>query len=66
MTPHYPAATAVERQAGVIERMYLREDGTPNLCMGKDTEPDERSLLELPQRGHYLDVEQRCAGHAGL
>jgi hypothetical protein len=44
---HYPAATAVERQAGVIERMYLREDGTPNLCMGKELEPDGRSVLEV-------------------
>jgi hypothetical protein len=66
MTPHYPEATAVERTQARVERSYLREDGTPKLCMGKDSEADERSLLELPQRGHYLDVEQRCAGHAGL
>jgi hypothetical protein len=46
VTPHYPAATAVERTQAAIERMYLREDGT-NLCMGKDQEPDGRSLLEL-------------------
>jgi hypothetical protein len=42
----HPEGTPVERQAGVIERMYLREDGT-NLCMGKEPEADERSLVEL-------------------
>jgi hypothetical protein len=47
MTPHYPAATAVERTQARVERSYLREDGTPKLCMGKDSEADERSLLEL-------------------
>jgi hypothetical protein len=47
MTPHYPAGTAVERTQAAIERMYSRADGTPNLCMGKEPEADERSLVEL-------------------
>jgi hypothetical protein len=29
MTPHYPAATAVERTQARVERSYLRADGTP-------------------------------------
>jgi hypothetical protein len=42
----HPEGTPVERTQAGVERMYLREDGT-NLCMGKDSEADERSLLEL-------------------
>jgi hypothetical protein len=43
----HPEGTPVERTQARVERSYLREDGTPNLCMGKEPEADERSLLEL-------------------